>query len=204
MEDLRITTPRKSNRLITTKKPRRRQPKAEPGFFARVTNFFKPKQPIKAEARLGSPSTRPPTGDGDGGNEDDDDLEDEEQAARRRLESQGSSKPAFLDKFVPKSARKYTPGSGEQWDGTGQPPFTEGSVAWSEDRSRAASEVDDNVVDMILSNPSKLVKEPPVFFDPVEDQVRSRWLAVLAMCAFPTILATILLVDVWDNSTLFT
>jgi hypothetical protein len=42
-----------------------------------------------------------------------------------------------------------------------------------------------------------------VFFDPVEDRIRSRWLPVFALCCFPAILATVLLLNVWDKSPVF-
>lgn len=52
----------------------------------------------------------------------------------------------------------------------------------------------------MISNPRRLLRFPPVLFDPVEDRIRSRWLAMFAMAAIPAILAVALMVDVWDKS----
>jgi hypothetical protein len=47
----------------------------------------------------------------------------------------------------------------------------------------------------MVANPSRLLQAPPVVFDPVEDKIRSRWLAMFTIMAIPTILAVALMVN---------
>lgn len=74
-----------------------------------------------------------------------------------------------------------------------------GSIPYSEDGSRPESHYEFGAGDRLLQ-PSLFLTHPPVIFDPVEDRVRSRWLSVLPICLIPTILSTLLLVGVWDQT----
>ena len=198
MEQLRIATPpraaraRKRHDLPEEKKKQGRLA----AFLSHVADTLGGKQGgVKEEAKL--------RGLGD---EDEDDDDEGSQAGSVGIENEhenGPKRPTFMLRMQ-KRAKRYMTGKGEEedvWNGEGVPPWVErgSSVAWSEDKSRAASEYGDSFVDF-LANPRRILAEPPVIFDPVEDRIRSRWMPVFALCAFPAILATVLLLDVWDKS----
>jgi hypothetical protein len=199
MEHLRIATPPRAARARKRHEgPAEKKKKGSVArFFSNVAGLFGNKN-IKEEAKLR-------------GLDDDEDEDGEgSQAGSTTAEQEqekGPQRPTMLLRLKNR-AKKYLSGDKDDadatWDGNGVPPWVErgSSVAWSEDKSRQASEYGDGLIDY-LSNPKRILAEPPVFFDPVEDRVRSRWLPVFALCAFPSILATVMLLDVWDKSTVF-
>ena len=197
MEHLRIATPPRAARA----KKRHEVPiEKKKGRVAAVFSFFRGlfsnKDKIKQDAEL----------KGLGDDEDEDNGEGSVSARTTIAERERmASKPSFMLQLKAKAAKALSGNQEEEkWDGNGVPPWVErgSSVAWSEDKSRVASEYGGGIFDY-MANPSRIISEPPVFFDPVEDRVRSRWLPVFSLCAFPSILATVLLLDVWDKSTLF-
>jgi hypothetical protein len=201
MEGLRIATPPRAARARKKHElPAEKNPKGPiAAFFAHAFGvFFPQKDKVKEEAQLNG------LGDEEGS---EDEGSQAGSAVAQQEQGQGPvpPRPSLLARLKNR-ARKYTEQDGDDkaWDGNGVPPWVErgSSVAWSEDKSRKASEYGDNLVDF-LANPRRILSEPPTIFDPVEDRVRSRWLAVFALCAVPSILATIMLLDVWDKSTIF-
>eukprot|EP00282_Hemiselmis_andersenii_P003110 CAMPEP_0114136032 /NCGR_PEP_ID=MMETSP0043_2-20121206/14996_1 /TAXON_ID=464988 /ORGANISM="Hemiselmis andersenii, Strain CCMP644" /LENGTH=278 /DNA_ID=CAMNT_0001229755 /DNA_START=168 /DNA_END=1000 /DNA_ORIENTATION=+ len=78
-----------------------------------------------------------------------------------------------------------------------------GSLPYSDDESRPASVYDFGAGDRLL-RPKLFLTHPPVIHDPVEDRVRSRGLGVLTITLIPVVLATLLLVGVWDSSSVVT
>lgn len=198
MEDLRIATPPRAARA--RKRHDLPEEKKRAGKVATffITIFGGGRKNVKEAAKLR-------------GLEDDEDDEDDGEGSQAgsTIEQERGSGPQKTSMMLrlKARARKYLNGDADEevaWNGTGVPPWVErgSSIGWSEDKSRQASEYGDNFVDF-LTNPRRILAEPPVFFDPVEDRVRSRWLPVFALCAFPAILATVMLLDVWDKSALF-
>jgi hypothetical protein len=201
MEGLRIATPPRAARARKKhEQPAEKKPKGPiAAFFAHAFGvFFPQKDKVKEEAKLNG------LGDDEGS---EDEGSQAGSAVAQQEQGQGPVPPRLsLLARIKNRGRKYRDQDGDDtvWDGNGVPPWVErgSSVAWSEDKSRKASEYGDNLVDF-LANPRRIFSEPPTIFDPVEDRVRSRWLAVFALCAVPSILATIMLLDVWDKSTIF-
>ncbi|EKX50950.1 hypothetical protein GUITHDRAFT_103531 [Guillardia theta CCMP2712] len=190
MEGLRIKTPpvRGSEQLDRPPLPNKQ------GFFKKLLSYFSAKkaqddyevQSVKSEATLK------------------DDLSDanhifdaEEHSSRppdsgRR--SNSISVSARDDVSVTSSRRTREVKSRADKDGDEQQ-----SVTWSEDRSRDASPAGGK--DVQLKDSFKILREPPVWFDPVEDRVRSRWFSVLSFTCIISVLSTVLLRGVWDTST---
>ena len=75
-------------------------------------------------------------------------------------------------------------------------------ISWDEDSPRRSFSEYGRTYSSI--HPMRLIQQPPILFDPVEDRIRSRWLPALALCLIPTVFSTVFFVDFWDNSAAYT